>query len=156
MGHGLSYLSLIANACSGKIMGYHLHHHRQQLTHEGTIEVGQRIDAYSQAGLHVSCDRLTPEVAHRSIEPLKKQWKNRREKQVRSKQSLPAAGPYQKITAPAEARNPAWLCAVIRCRGAGNNHCLPRPNINPSNAQPICTRQYAHHSLQCTHAPLIR
>lgn len=183
IGYDFNYLSLITDAYSRKIMGYHLHH---QLTNEGTIKalkmalsnrsnrnylihhsdrgvqycsydyvnilrkegieismtefgeayenpiaervngilktefglsqvfrsrtqalaaVGRSIVAYNQLRPHMSCDWLTPEVAHVSIEPLKKQWTNRRKKYIQSKQSLPAAAPSQVTTAATESPN---------------------------------------------------
>jgi len=183
IGYDFNYLSLITDAYSRKIMGYHLHH---QLTNEGTIKalkmalsnrsnhnylihhsdrgvqycsydyvdilrkegieismtefgeayenpIAERVNgilktefglsqvfrsrtqalvavrrsivAYNQLRPHMSCDWLTPEVAHTSIEPLKKQWTNRRKKYIQSKQSLPAAAPSQVTTAATESPN---------------------------------------------------
>lgn len=186
IGYDFNYLSLITDAYSRKIMGYHLHH---QLTNEGTIKalkmalsnrstcgylihhsdrgvqycsydyvdilrkegieismtefgeayenpiaervngilktefglsqvfrsrtqaltaVGQSINAYNLLRPHMSCDWLTPEAAHISTEPLKKQWTNRRKKYLQSQQeSLPAAAPSQVTTADTKSLNQA-------------------------------------------------
>jgi len=59
---------------------------------QALITVERSIMAYNQLRPHMSCDWLTPEAAHISIEPLKKQWKNRRKKPLTGRQTMPAGG----------------------------------------------------------------
>ena len=66
------------------------------------------IIAYNQRRSHMSCGWLTPEAAHMSVEPLIKQWKNRRKKYFQTEQiCLPAAAPFQAITAATESKKQA-------------------------------------------------
>ena len=75
---------------------------------QALVVVGQSINAYNNLRPHMSCDWLTPEAAHVSNEPLKRQWTNRRKKHLKSQQeSLPAAVQSQVTTATTEFLKPA-------------------------------------------------
>jgi putative transposase len=47
---------------------------------EALLAVKVAIEAYNNVRPHMSCGYLTPSIAHQSIEPLVKHWKNRRKK----------------------------------------------------------------------------
>lgn len=53
---------------------------------DALITVQRSINAYNNLRPHMSCDYLTPNEAHLTIEPLVKHWKNRRKKAVVQKE----------------------------------------------------------------------
>ena len=53
---------------------------------QAMLEVTKSIESYNHLRPHMSCNYLTPMVAHTSEQPLIKRWKNGRKKYIRTKE----------------------------------------------------------------------
>ena len=68
----------IAERTNGILKDEYINHY-QRLT---SIDIDKSIDKYNKERPHLSCDMLTPEVAHMNSGKLKRRWKNYYKKQV--------------------------------------------------------------------------
>lgn len=81
--NGNPYENAIAERMNGILKSEFDLYSSQQGLEETRERIARHIAAYNQIRPHDSCDRLTPEQAHRRSGPLAKRWKNKNQKIAR-------------------------------------------------------------------------